>query len=53
MQELSHEVRQFILACEMIHARLDQGERLTDEERDVIDFSAKDLLTKLNRPKPI
>ena len=44
MPSFSQEVRNFILACEVIQARLAQGDRLTADERQVIEFSALDLL---------
>ena len=52
MPSFSQEVRNFILACEVIQARLAQGDVLMDEERQVIEFSARDLLSKLKPVRP-
>ncbi len=47
MPSLRHEVQHFISACEAIQALLAQGEVLTMDERDVIELSAIELLTKI------
>ena len=43
----SKEVQDFIRACEAIHGRLAHGEPLTPEERDLIEYSGSELLSKL------
>jgi len=40
----------FISACEALHQRVAQGGTLTWEEKDLIEFSALELL---NRVKPV
>ena len=40
-------VLNFIRACEFIHGRLAHGEPLTSEERDLIESSSTELLSKL------
>ncbi len=47
MQDLCHEVRRFITACEDIHSLLSKGDVLTADEKGVIEFSVLDLLTKV------
>ena len=47
---ISQETTDFISACEALHQRVAQGGILTCEERDLIEFSALDLL---NRVKPL
>jgi hypothetical protein len=41
------EVQRFISACETIQSLLACGGSLTPDERDVVEFSAIDLLSKL------
>lgn len=41
------EVQRFISACEAIQSLLAGGGRLTPDERDVVEFSAIDLLSKV------
>jgi len=41
---------EFISACEALHQRVAQGDTLTWEEKDLIEFSALELL---NRVKPL
>ena len=47
---LSQETRDFIIACEALHQRLACNRTLTGEEKDLIEFSALDLL---NNVKPL
>ena len=47
---LSQETTAFICACEALHTTLARGGTLTWEEKDLIEFSALDLL---NRVKPL
>jgi hypothetical protein len=47
---LSQETMDFISACEALHQRLARNGMLTGEEKDVIEFSALDLL---NTVKPL
>ena len=44
------EVRDFVSACEAVHALLAGGGMLTHEERDLSEFSAIELLSKV-KPK--
>ena len=46
----SQETTAFISACEALHMKLARGGTLTWEEKDLIEFSALDLL---NRVKPL
>jgi hypothetical protein len=48
MSPISKEVLNFVRACEVIHGRLALGEPLTPEERDIIEASGSELLSKLN-----
>jgi hypothetical protein len=47
MLSLSQETMDFLSACEALHARLVQSDTLTLEEKDLIEFSAIDLLSKV------
>ncbi len=47
---LSQETMDFISACEALHQRLAHNGMLTREEKDLIEFSALDLL---NNVKPL
>ena len=47
MRAISNEVLNFVRACEGIHDRLAHGELLTPEERDIIEASGSELLSKL------
>ena len=47
---LSQETTAFISACEALHQRLAHNGTLTGEEKDLIEFSALDLL---NNVKPL
>ena len=47
MLSLSQETMDFLSACEALHTRLVQSDTLTLEERDLIEFSAIDLLSKV------
>jgi hypothetical protein len=47
MSPISKEVVNFIRACEILHGRLAHGEPLTPEERDIIEASGSELLSKL------
>jgi hypothetical protein len=47
---LSQETMDFISACEALHQRLALNGTLTAEEKDLIEFSALDLL---NNVKPL
>jgi hypothetical protein len=47
MISFCQEVQKFITACEAIHALLLRGGSLTPDERDVVEFSAIDLLSKV------
>lgn len=48
---LSQETTDFVSACEALHTRLARSGTLTREEKDLIEFSAIDLLSKV-KPKP-
>ena len=41
------EATNFVSACEAIHALLARGDRLTPEDRALIEFSAIELLCKV------
>jgi len=41
------EVQKFIAACEGIHALVLRGVSLTPDERDVVEYSAINLLTRV------
>jgi len=47
MLSLYQETMDFLSACEALHARLVQSDTLTLEEKDLIEFSAIDLLRKV------
>jgi len=47
MRYICEETTNFVRACEAIHALLDNGGTLTPDERDLIEFSGSDLLSKL------
>lgn len=47
MLPINKEVLTFVRACEAIHHLLARGETLTPEDRDLIEFSASELLDKL------
>jgi hypothetical protein len=47
MISFCQEVQKFITACEDIHALLLCGGSLTPAERDVVELSAMDLLTRV------
>jgi hypothetical protein len=47
MLPVSKEVLNFVRACEVIHGRLAHGDPLTPEERDLIEVSGTELLSKL------
>jgi hypothetical protein len=44
MRETAKEAKAFVLACEAIRALLARGEMLSEEDRNLIEFSALDLL---------
>jgi hypothetical protein len=50
MFSFSQETMNFISACEALHTRLAGSGTLTWEEKDLIEFSAIDLLSKV-KPK--
>jgi hypothetical protein len=45
---LRREVEEFVDACEAIIALLARGETLTGEERDLVEFWAIDVLSKVS-----
>ena len=47
MLMLSQETMDFLSACEALHQRLAQSDMLTGEEKDLIEFSAIDLLSNV------
>ena len=47
---LSQETMDFISACEALHQRLAHNGMLTGEEKDLIEFSALDLLNRRETP---
>ena len=49
MQDICEETKALVYFCEAIHDRL-ASERLTHDDRDLIEFSCLDLLSKL-KPK--
>ncbi len=49
MLDICEETKDFVHACETIHTRL-VYERLTHDDRDLIEFTCLDLLSKL-RPE--
>lgn len=50
MSTIGKEVADFVRACEIIHGRLEHGDPLTPDERDLIEASADELLDKLTPP---
>lgn len=44
------EVRKFVSACEAVHAKLAEGDTLTRDEKDVIELTAIELLSRI-KPK--
>lgn len=49
MLDICEETKDFVHACKVIHARLEY-QRLTHDDRELIEFSCIDLLSKL-RPE--
>ena len=47
MPPIGKEATDFVRTCEAIHALLTRGDMLTPEDRDLIEFSADELLDKL------
>jgi hypothetical protein len=47
MRYICEETTNFVRACEAIHALLADGGMLTPDERDLIEFSSSELLSKL------
>ena len=47
MLYICEETKDFVHACESLHALLDNGDTLTPGERDLIEISGIDLLSKL------
>jgi hypothetical protein len=47
MLPIGKEATDFVRICETIHHLLDRGDALTPEDRDLIEFSANELLEKL------
>jgi hypothetical protein len=47
MRYICEETTNFVRACEAIHALLADGGMLTHDERDLIEFSSSELLSKL------
>ena len=47
MLPIGKEATDFIRACEAIHHLLERGDTLMPEDRDLIEFSANELLDKL------
>ena len=47
MLPVNKEILTFVLACEAIHALLERGDTLTPDDRDLIEFNASDLLSKV------
>lgn len=47
MLPIGKEATDFVRICEAIHHLLDRGDTLTPEDRDLIEFSANELLDKL------
>lgn len=46
MLPVNKEVLNFVRACENIQALLDIGDKLTPDERDIIEASSAELLSK-------
>ena len=49
MLQICKETTDFVRACEAIHALLDTGGTLTTDDRDLIEFSGSELLSKLTQ----
>jgi hypothetical protein len=47
MLSFSQETTDFISACEALHTQLARSATLTPEEKDLIEFSAIELLSKV------
>ena len=47
MLPIGKEATDFVRACEAIHHLLDRGDTLTLEDRELIEFSANELLDEL------
>jgi hypothetical protein len=47
MFDICQEVQRFISVCEALQSFIMQGRTLTSDEKDLIEFEARDLLTKL------
>jgi hypothetical protein len=47
MLPVKKEVLSFVHACDALHVLLGRGDTLTPEERDLIEVSANELLSKL------
>ena len=47
MNHMGKEAANFLRACEAIHALLDTETALSPDDRDVIEYSCIDLLSKL------
>jgi hypothetical protein len=47
MLPIGKEATDFVRACKAIHALLERRHALTPEDRDLIEFSANELLEKL------
>lgn len=47
MLDICEETKEFVHACEALHALLDNGGTLAPDERDLIEISGVDLLSKL------
>jgi hypothetical protein len=50
MFDLCLEVQKFVSICETIRSLLVEGRTLTSDEKGVIEFAARDLLTNLEHP---
>jgi len=50
MVGLCLEVQKFVSVCETIQSLLMEGKTLTSDEKGVIEFAARDLLTTLEPP---
>jgi hypothetical protein len=50
MFDLCPEVQKFVSVCETIQSLLVEGRTLTSDEKGVIEFAARDLLTNLEHP---
>jgi hypothetical protein len=53
MVRLCREVLDFISACEAIHGKLAQSEKLTSDELGIVALAANDLLNKLIAPSTV